>query len=283
MHPTDTPQCFTSFMGQWLVEAKWMKSAISAINAGMYPQNQGVQAEAGYRVDNGLAIINLAGPMMKKVPEKFDGASTIDLRRQFRAANADPEIKEILMIVESPGGTVSGTQEFAADIRASTKPVTAYINDIGASAGYWAASQAGAIYANAMAEVGSIGVVAVVHDTSAAFEREGVRVIVVSTGDMKGAFTDGTPVTDAMLADLQERVDYLNSIFLDSVSSGRNMPMDQLKAIATGATFNAPKALELGLIDGVQTLDTVISTLQERISLSQRQERSNALSARIKR
>jgi protease-4 len=192
------------------------------------------------------------------------------MRYLIRQANAQEDVKEILLIVESGGGTVSGTKELADEIKNSKKKVTAYINDIGASAAYWVASQASMVYANEMAEIGSIGVVAVVEDTSGLYEREGVKVHVVSTGSMKGAFADGAPVTEEMLSDLKEKVDAMNAIFKGAIVAGRSMPADKLDSIADGRTYTAIKAKEHGLIDAIQPIEQVVASLKTSIMIQSR-------------
>ena len=278
MHPNDKPSCFTSYMGHWLMEPRMLSHCVATIKAGI---RDGAMTESGaLLVEDGVAFIQMNGPMMKG-QSKFGGVSTVATRQMVREAVAREDVKEILMIVESGGGSVSGTKELADDVKAASgiKKVTAYINDIGASAAYWVASQASVIYANEMAEIGSIGVVAVVQDTSGMYEREGVKVHVISTGSMKGAFADGAPITDEMLADLQEKVDQINIVFKGAILAGRSIDSAKLDSIADGRTYTASKALEFGLIDGIQSLETVVANVKSGIIISNRNE---SLTARLR-
>lgn len=264
------PKCFNNHMGLWLLEPTWMGQAVGAIKGGVYPEAAVVEelSEDGgpYRVIGGVAVLSVAGVIMKG-HSKYGGTSSVELRRQLRAATMDDQVEAILMMIDSPGGHVAGTHELAQEVARANrvKPITAQINDLGASAAYWVASQADRIVANLTAEVGSIGVVAVVHDTSGAYEKEGVKVHVVSTGPLKGAFTDGAPVTEAMLENLQARVNDLNKIFLDDIQSKRAFTAP-IETIATGETFSSEKALELNLIDAISdeeaTLENIISGLK---------------------
>ena len=278
MHPNDKPSCFTSYMGQWLMEPRMLSACVAGVKAGLL---DGGIAPDMFRdslvVEDGLAIITMNGPMMKG-QSKFGGVSTVATRQMVREAVARDDVKEILMIVESGGGSVSGTKELADDVHAANenKKVTAYINDIGASAAYWVASQASMIYSNQMAEIGSIGVVAVVEDTSGMYDREGVKVHVISTGSMKGAFADGAPVTEEMLADLQDKVDQINIVFKGSIVAGRGIDSAKLDSIADGRTYTASKSLELGLIDGIKTLEEVVANIKTGITIATRNESLNA-------
>ncbi|MCG7853112.1 MAG: S49 family peptidase, partial [Methanosarcinaceae archaeon] len=280
MHPNDKPSCFTSYMGHWLMEPRLLSHCVASVKAGIL--DGGVAPDSSsYElvVEDGLAIIAMNGPMMKG-NSKFGGVSTVFTRQLVREAVSRADVKQILLVVESGGGSVSGTKELADDIKKAneTKKVTAYINDIGASAAYWAASQASIIYANQMAEVGSIGVVAVVEDTSGMYEREGVKVHVISTGSMKGAFADGAPITEEMLSDLQEKVDQINIVFKGAILEGRGMDSEKLDAIADGRTYTASKSLELGLIDGIKPLEEVVANSKTQIIIDNRNE---SLTARL--
>lgn len=264
MNPNAKTELIQSLTGNWLMEPKALGSYINSIKAGLFDDLLDAVSEQPLRVEDGLAIIGIKGPMSK---QSFWGASTVAIRNQVREAMGRDDVKHVLLSVESGGGSVAGTKELADDIKAlgDVKPVTAYVSDIGASAAYWAASQAGRVVANEMAEIGSIGVVAVIEDTSGMYENAGIKVHVVSTGDMKGAFTDGAPVTDEMLADLQERVNFLSEKFKEGILSARDVP--DLDAIADGRTFNAEKALDLGLIDAVDTMENVVSQIKQGIAL----------------
>src|SRR6185436_13049667 len=138
-------------------------------------------------------------------------------------AAADPSIKTILLLIDSPGGTIAGTAELADSVAAANKikPVIAHADDQMASAAYWIASQCRMITSNRTALVGSIGTYVEVYDTSKMYENAGVKVHMISTGPHKGALVDGTPVTDDQLAEVQKLVDSLNRHFLAAVSAGR--------------------------------------------------------------
>lgn len=302
MNKNDTKPCFSAHMGPWLVSPEWINRALAAIKGGMYPEaaiaptlkdeklpdetnaayEAGVYTKtAGNIFVNGTAIIEMRGAMMKGASKFGDTVSTVAVRRQVRDAMADRQVKSIVLAIESAGGHVAGTKELADDVKAAAavKPVVAHIDDLGASAALWVASQATRVYANATAEVGSIGVVAVLHDLSGAYEREGVKVHVVSTGDLKGAGTAGTEITEEIIASVQDKVDALNEFFINAVAEGRNLTVEAVKEMATGDTFIAKKALALGLIDGIQTLDDTIA--QSRLTnVTATGQRTAAMSAK---
>lgn len=271
------PVCFSNHMGIWAIEPTFMRQAVSAIKAGTWQPRFDAAAGPGGddrkpygMVAPGVARVPLAGPLMKGW-SKYGGTSTVWARRALRMANADPDVSEIVLHVESPGGTVAGTAELADTVAMSDKPVTAHIDDLGASAAYWVSSGAREVSANRTAEVGSIGTLVVVEDSSKAAEMAGVEVHVLSTGEFKGAFAPGAPVTDEHLEYLQARVDSLNGHFLAAVTRGRGLNGPSLDAVSDGRVFGAEESRSMGLIDAVRSFDETVALLSARVEEARRQ------------
>lgn len=281
------PKCAAMHIAPWMIETQWFNSALAQIKAGAWKPMaaSGVSSGGGdplYALDTaGVAHIGLSGPIMKG-DSKYGGANSIRVRQAIRSAVSNPDVAGIMLNIDSPGGTVAGTAELAADIRAAAakKPVYAHAQDLIASAAYWIGSAASRLTASPMTEVGSIGTVAVVHDTSGAARADGVEVLVFSTGPMKGAFTDGAPVTDAQKAYIQSRVDAMNAFFLKDVRVQRRLSEDQMTAVsgpeASGKVWLAAEAQKLGLIDGVETIDAAYSALTGEIASRKQAEQTRA-------
>lgn len=234
-------------------------------------------APIGYRVESGVAIIEIVGSIMKEVPRIYqmsgcDATGTLAVADAIEAALADPAVDSILLYIDSPGGTVAGTQELADRIFAarSQKPVHALISDMAASAAYWLASQATSIAANSTALVGSIGVYMVLDDTYRYWEDHGVSTRMVSSGGDKGLRVDGTHIGDAELDELKDIVRGSGDLFIDAVARGRGMPSEQAAALATGrcwlageTTRGGQSALDAGLIDYVENSDVTFLRVAE--------------------
>ncbi len=233
------------------------------------PSPQAASARAVPRVGD-TAVISIRGSMMKAQSSMSESTSTVAVRQQLREAARDKSIDSILMLFDTPGGTVAGTEALAADIRdaGATKPVFGYIEDLCASAGIWGASQCHQLFTHESAQVGSIGTFMVVQDLSARADQLGIKVHVIKTGAYKGAGVPGAPITEAQLAYWQERVDQLNGLFLQAVASGRRMSLEQVKTLADGRTHVGRDALKLGLVDGVQSLDQTLAQLRDQVSRS---------------
>lgn len=221
--------------------------------------------------ESGIAVIEVAG-QMQKGESKFGGTSTLRVRRQIRDAVADRDVRGILLAVDSPGGTVAGTEELHRDVQAAAavKPVRAHVDDLAASAAFWAISPTQRISASKTSEVGSIGTVAVVVDSSGQAEIEGLKVHVISTGAFKGAGFPGTEVTPAHLESVKERVQDLNGHFLEAVREGRGLTRAAVNSVADGRVFIASKAKSLGLIDRVQSFDQAMDLFRNAVRPRQR-------------
>lgn len=211
-----------------------------------------------------IAIVDIAGTMMKSVPSMEDGVSTIRIRQEIRSAALNNKIGGLINRFDSPGGTVSGTSDLAGDIQfaVTQKPTWGFGEDMVASAALWCFTQCGLCFANAAtAHIGSIGTVLGLYDYSANAAMEGIKALVFSTGPLKGAGFPGSEITDEQRAYFQAIVDEIQPTFSQAVAMGRKLTLTHVNALATGGIFSAPKAKELGLIDGIQSFDETLNQM----------------------
>jgi signal peptide peptidase SppA len=262
------------YAGLWLMEPNafafmWHRHAVTDLAAHIRekpaePLKSAIMKQPGPG-GKSIAEIQLVGTLMKG-QSSMGGTSTVQARRDVRQAAADPEVAGILLRIDSPGGTVSGTYDLAADVKAAgrVKPVFAHIEDTGASAAYWVASQADHVTAaNPTTLVGSIGTLQVIYDESGAMAAQGVKPIVLRTGPLKGLGMD--KVTDEQVAHLQSLVDSVQTSFNAAVMKGRGMTQTQLNAVNHGGVFTASNAVDNRLIDGVQPFAKTMAQLNETI------------------
>lgn len=264
------------YVGEWAIEpARFAKMwrAVEVIDlrqhveralaAGPPPKAPTLTETFPAKGGKNVAVLKMAGTLMKG-QSSLGGTSTVQVRRELRAAVNDPTVSGIVLAIDSPGGTVAGTESLASDVRTARrrKPVVAVIEDLGASAAYWIGSQAGELYAaTASTLVGSIGTVLTVYDRSAAVEAQGIKTLVFATGPVKGAGTPGAPVTDEQAAYFQSVVNGIQQHFDAAVRSGRQMSAKQLEAVRSGGVWPASEAEGLKLVDGIKSLDDAVSAL----------------------
>ena len=141
------------------------------------------------------------------------------------AARDDPEVKAILLDIDSPGGESGGVFDLADRIRAATlvKPVWAVANDMAFSAAYALASAAQKVYVSRTGGVGSIGVIAIHVDQSLRDAQEGLHFTAVYAGDRKNDLTPHAPLSNDAQRFLQGEVDRVYGLFVDTVARQRGL------------------------------------------------------------
>lgn len=218
-----------------------------------------------YEQIGSTAVVRLSGPLTKKPTSMswlIGGASTLQAREAIRSAKADKTVGQLLMVLDSPGGQVDGTEQLANDIRAFGKPTGAFVDGLCCSAALWIATACDSIVASGNTDtVGSIGVITSVTDYSRLYENQGMHVEVVSTGMHKGSGTRGTPLTAPQRAEIQRHIDDLGANFKQAVMAGRGLTEEAINALATGTVWTAERAVDLGLIDSVCSFDDCLSQL----------------------
>jgi len=214
------------------------------------------------------AVVGLGGPLAKgDWIEPWGGTSTLVAQAAIEKAAADPDVDSIFLLVDSPGGEVAGTEELANAVYAArqVKPTHAHVDDLTASAALWVAGQADTMTANATAEVGSVGVVAMVADDSEFWKEAGVKFHVISTGARKGDFAMGVPIEKDALKALQGRVDELGEQFQVALVRGRGLSAEAIKTLSDGRVVSAEAGVDLGLVDGIMGRQDAFNALRGRV------------------
>jgi signal peptide peptidase SppA len=222
-----------------------------------------------YQVVNGVGLVEINGAIVKKAnlfTEVSGGASTQLIGNMLDQAANDPEVNSIILMVDSPGGTVDGTQQLANKVRAirdSGKTINAWIDGCGCSAGYWIPSGANKIFiADSTTTVGSIGVVQTHIDTSAADAMDGIKRTDITAGKYKRIASSNAPLSEEGQAEIQSQLDQIYSVFVEDVAANRGVSVETvLNDMADGRVFIGQKAIDAGLVDGVATLEQLIAEM----------------------
>jgi signal peptide peptidase SppA len=221
-----------------------------------------------YSIDNGVAILPLEGVIAKRAnlfSQISGGVSTELVGRDLQDALADPAVHSIILAIDSPGGTVDGTQSLASLVAASTKPIVALASGTIASAAYWIGSAANAVYiTDSTTVVGSIGVVATHTDISKAQEKDGIKTTEIFAGQYKRIASSYSPLSKEGRQTMQDQVDYTYSLFVSAVAQHRGVSEDMvLQNMADGRIFQGQQAIDAGLVDGVSTLSALVQQLNQ--------------------
>lgn len=217
-----------------------------------------------------VAVINVHGPISYRpniFTALFGGAAITSIQSMFRQAIEDDTVKAIVMSYDTPGGTVTGLSEFANEIMAARgrKPIIAQVEVSAQSAGYHMASAADQIVGMASGAVGSIGVITGHADLSAALEKEGVKVTIISAGKFKSEGGPTGPLSQEAYAAIKSRVDEAYGVFVKDVAAGRGVKVSDVRnGYAEGRSVSTATGKSLGMIDRIATLDETLSKLSGR-------------------
>jgi len=222
----------------------------------------GVDSKPLTMTDDGIAVVSVIGPLYKGKSPFVSNYKSIS--EALAAIEQMDHLPPVVLRIDSPGGMVAGLDPVLEQIdRLSEKTlVVASINGMGASAAYRIASKAGSIFASRDSEVGSIGTYWQLLDYSEAFQKAGIRSVLLTTGDYKGIGATGEKLTPKQIAFLQESVDQSNTQFLEDVRSGRGMTDTNLEEVSDGRWWQAGDAEGLNLIDGVASFENVLDMIR---------------------
>lgn len=222
-----------------------------------------------------LAVWRVGGVIVGKDPwwARYDPkgfTSTARLESSIYAAAADKEVRGGLMMMDSPGGTISGVAGVAEAMRvfrAAGKDFHVHAPDLMASAGYWMGAQASRITIGSAAAVGSIGVYTLLFDYSKAIEEEGITVHLVKAGEHKAAGHGYVAIDAPQLAVVQAEIDAYHAEFIrQALVQGRGMKAEAAKAVADGRVHIGQANVDLGLADAVESTVSVYGRLIDQYS-----------------
>jgi ClpP class serine protease len=209
------------------------------------------------RKDN-IGLLTINGPIVPRMSSlvRASGLVSIDqLSSEFKALEADEEIKQIVLLIDSPGGAVTGVSDFAKLVNNSTKPTTAYIMGMAASAAYWIASATDRIVSSDTGIAGSIGVVVTLN-----IEDKSDKIEIVSS---QSPLKNADPKTEAGKEVLQNIVDGIADVFIGAVSEYRGTDRDDILGnYGQGSIVVAKTALENGMIDAIDSFDDMAEDMK---------------------
>jgi protease-4 len=188
----------------------------------------------------GIAVIAIRGEIV----------STEWAVKAIKGFQADPNVKALLIRIDSPGGLVAPCQELTVALAGFKKPKVASLGSVAASGGYYIAVSADTIYANPGTITGSIGVIMEAIEFSGAMEKIGVKSEVIKSGRYKDTGSpfrsmrpDEREVLESMLMNVYEQ-------FVADVMKGRKLMTEEaVRALADGRVFSGEQARLLGLVD----------------------------------
>ncbi len=231
-----------------------------------------IPAPGGVFVDGNVALIKIDGVIMTEDPGSFFGtkiASASEIVKLIELADENPSVEAILFEINSPGGSAVASLEIASAIKDANKTTVAYIREVGASGGYWAASATDYIVANPLAVTGSIGVISSYLEFSGFMEKYGISYQRLVAGKFKDIGTPYRNLTSEEEKILLEKLDLIHDYFVSAVAENRGMNESEVKELATGMFYLGAEAEELNLVDKTGDLETAKNYIKDKLKVDE--------------
>ncbi|MGY4867574.1 signal peptide peptidase SppA [Mycolicibacterium elephantis] len=215
-----------------------------------------------------IAVVTLDGPIVSGrggpplLPLGNSSAGGDTIAAALREAAADDDVAAIVLRVDSPGGSVSGSETIwreVAKVRDGGTPVVASMGAVAASGGYYVSMGADAIVANPGTITGSIGVMTGKLVARELKDRLGLSSDSVRTNRNADAWSINQPFTEEQHEHVVAETDLVYTDFVERVAQGRNMSVEDVDAVAQGRIWTGADALERGLVDELGGLRTAIT------------------------
>jgi protease-4 len=196
-----------------------------------------------FAFSNRIQVVDIDGELVQSKP-------ILDQLKRYEDSNS---VKAILLDIDSPGGGVAVSQEIYTEIKRlrekKDKIIVAYLSSTGASGAFYISCAANKIVANPGTIVGSIGVIAEWVNYADLLQWAKLKDIVFKTGEFKDTGSPSRPITENERRYFQGLIDDMYVQFVEAVSSGRKVDLQEVRSIADGRVFTGRDAKERKLID----------------------------------
>jgi len=228
----------------------------------------------GLQIVEGIAILPVLGTLVRRssyIAAASGLTSYHDIEAMAEAAFADPQVKAVLLEIDSSGGEAGGVFDLAQRLRAlsktSGKPLLAISDEAALSAAYAIACAADRVWLTRTAEVGSIGVVAVHVDESVADAKAGLNYTFLHAGAHKVDGHPHAPLPEPVAADIQTDIEQLHDQFIALVAGFRRLTPEAIRD-TEARLYRGDAAIQAGLADQIGTRSEAIAALQRQLAMS---------------
>ncbi|MEE8390041.1 MAG: signal peptide peptidase SppA [Anaerolineae bacterium] len=225
----------------------------------------GESAPTSTGVGDAVAVIRLEGTISSSSEDYFSiqGITPKLVTGLLEQAAADPDIKAVVVRVNSPGGSVVASDEIYHAFLDFDKPIVIWMGETAASGGYYIACGSDYIFAHPSTLTGSIGVISQFFNAEELMAKVGVDTVVIASGPNKDIGSSFREMTEEEQALWREIIDETYEGFIEIVAQARDMPLDKVRELADGRVYTGRQALERGLVDDVGTPDDAITKAAE--------------------
>ncbi len=241
-----------------------MGTGLLALNAMGSMAGESVPTMTG--IGDAVAVIRLDGTISSDSAENYvtlQGITPELVDDLLAQATANPDVKAVVVRVNSPGGSVVASDEIYHAFLEYDKPIVLWMGDMAASGGYYIACGADYVFAHPGTLTGSIGVISQFLNVEELMSKVGVDAVVITSGPSKDIGSPFREMTEEEQALWGEITDEVYDGFVEIVAQARDLPLDEVRELADGRVYTGRQALERGLVDDVGTPDDAIAKAAE--------------------
>ena len=243
----------------------------AAIDLSDYVRLQKAEKVAtGERNKDKLGIVVASGEILdgQQPPGAVGGETLASL---IRDAREDEDIKALVLRIDSPGGSVTASEQIRRELQAFRKtgrPVVVSMGDLAASGGYYIAAQSDEILANNATITGSIGIFAAIPTINRTLDKIGVGVDGVATTPLASQMRIDRPLGPDVSRLIQGVIEKGYADFIGLVADGRKKTPAEIDGIAQGRVWSGAAALKNGLVDRIGGFDDAVKAAAKRAKLA---------------
>ena len=229
------------------------------------PRRRDYEPDKGYDMAGPVAVIPISGTLVQKrgTLRPYSGMTGYDgIRQAFLTALEDDDVEGIVLDIDSPGGEVAGCFDLVDTIYQSRgdKPIHSILSESAYSAAYAIASAADKIWVPRTGGVGSIGVICLHVDFSAALTDAGIKVTFITYGDRKADGHPEIPLSDEAFKRYQADINTMGELFVETVARNRNVAASKVRD-TQAVTYLGAEGVAKGLADAVAAPDAAFRAL----------------------
>jgi protease-4 len=188
--------------------------------------------------------------------------------KAIRDARQDDTVKAIVLRVDSPGGSALASDLIWHELELVDKPFVVSMGDVAGSGGYYIAMGADRIFADPGTITGSIGVVGGKLALEGLYGKVGITTDIISLGRNSGVNSSTSGFTDSERVSMQKLLNDIYEQFTSKAAQGRKMDLVRLRELAAGRIYSGEKAKQLGLVDGLGSLEDAFAYAKEKAGLA---------------
>ena len=187
-----------------------------------------------------------------------------DILEQLKDLDNDQNVKGLITIINSPGGTYVGSKEIHESIKKLSKkiPTVAYMREMATSGGYLVSLSSDRIFGNEGTITGSIGVILQTADISQLLGKLGINPVIIKSGDLKAVPNPAEEIDEKKINYLKDIIKKMQTEFLNLVKKSRDISSSTLDLVSDGRIVTGKQAKDLKLIDAVGTENDALSWLK---------------------